>query len=166
MKSKDLIRINLDNSMGFVLRLAEDMKDKSLTFPTPKGGNHPLWVMGHLVYSEGALLQEMMLGESNPLAEWKDIFSNGTEPVADADKYPPFGEVIAKCKEIHQANIDLLESLSEEDLDVPSKSCPPDYQQLFGTRRLCFQQVANHWWMHCGQIADARRAAGRKPLEA
>ncbi len=107
-----------------------------------------------------------MLGEQNPLEEWKEIFGFGSEPVADADKYPSFDELLRKLQEVHQANIALLDSMSEKDLDTPSKACPPDYVDFFGTYRQCFQQVANHWLMHQGQVADARRTAGRKPLMA
>ena len=164
MQSKDLLKANLETSKGMILPMIEDMKDAPLTFPTSQGGNHPLWVLGHLAYSEGSVLQEMMQGESNPLAEWKDIFAAGTEPVDAAEKYPPFDEVMAKCQEVHQANIALLDSLSEDDLDTSSKSCPPEYDAYFGTYRQCFQMVANHWLMHQGQVADSRRTAGRKPL--
>lgn len=166
MQSKDLLKSNLEMSMGMVLGLIGDMKDAPLTFPTPKGGNHPLWVLGHMAYSEGSILQEMMLGESNPLSEWKEIFGAGTEPVADASAYPSFDEVMARCQEQHQANMKFFDALSEEDLDRSSKNCPPDHEQYCGTYRRCFQMVANHWWMHRGQVADARRAAGRKPLMA
>jgi len=166
MQSKDLLKINLQACIGMILPMIEDMKDASLTFPTPKGGNHPLWVLGHLAYSEGSLLREMMLGEPNPLADWKEIFSNGTEPVGDADQYPPFDEVLAKCREVHQSSMALLDSMSEDDLGTSSKNCPPEYEGFFGTYRQCFQQVANHWWMHQGQVADARRTDGRKPLMA
>jgi len=166
MQSKDLLKMNLENCMGMVLPMLEDMKDAPLTFPTAKGGNHPLWIAGHLAYSEGWVLQETMLGESNPLAGWKEVFSMGTEPVGDADKYPPFDEVLAKLQEVHQANMTLLDSMSEDDLDTSSKACPPEYEGFVGTYRLCFQQIASHWLMHQGQVADARRAAGRKPLLA
>lgn len=33
-------------------------------------------------------------------------------------------------------------------------------EETFDTRRLCFQYVADHWYMHRGQLADCRRAAG------
>ena len=33
-------------------------------------------------------------------------------------------------------------------------------EEAFGTYRLCLQYVADHWYMHRGQLADARRAAG------
>jgi len=161
MQSKELLRTNLEMTHGFVLGLIEGMKDAPLTFPTPKGGNHPLWVLGHSTYAEAGIIQEKMLGKSNPLPEWKDVFGDGTEPVDDADKYPPFDEVMAKCQEVRQATMTLFDSLSEADLDTPSKGCDPKFAKYFGTYRLCFLFVANHWMMHRGQVADARRAAGR-----
>ncbi len=165
MQSKELLKANLEMNMGMTLSLIEDMRDAPLTFPTPNGGNHPLWVLGHMAYEEGTVLQEFMLGTSNPLAEWKEMFSNGVEPTDDVETYPPFDKVMAKCREVHQANLALLDSMSETDLDMSSQGCPPEYEGLFGTYRRCFQMVAGHWLMHHGQVADARRAAGRKPLQ-
>ena len=162
MQSKDLIKINLDNSMGMVLPLVEDMKDAPTTFPTKHGGCHPLWVLGHLAYSEGTLIQEFMLDEPNPLAEWKDIFDSGTEPVDDISKYPPFDEVLARCQEARRGTLELLETYSEDDLDRPSKNPPADYKQFFGAYRLCFFMIPNHWLMHRAHICDARRSAGKE----
>jgi len=161
MQSKDLLKLNLEMTKGIVLGLIEEMKDAPLTFPTPKGGNHPLWVLGHAAYAEAGIIQEKMLGKSNPLADWKDMFGEGTEPVGDADQYPPFDQVMAKCEEVRQTTLALLDSLSEDDLDTNSKGCDPKYASYFGTYRLCFLMVTNHWLMHRGQVADARRAAGR-----
>ncbi len=42
MQSKDLINFNLQSCTGMLLPMLEDMKDAPLTFPTTKGGNHPL----------------------------------------------------------------------------------------------------------------------------
>lgn len=163
MQSKEVLKITLEMSRDMVLQLIEDMKDAPVTFPTPNGGCHPLWVLGNVTLSEGTFVREWILGESNPVAEWKDIFGAGTEPVADAAKYPPFSEVMAKSHEVRKATIALLDSLSEEDLDKPSKA-PAQRQAYFGTCRQCFLMTALHWMMHRGQVADARRAAGRKRI--
>jgi len=162
MESKELIKMNLDMGFGMTLQMVGDMKDSATVFPSPKGGCHPLWLLGHLAYSEGTMLQQFMLGEENPLAEWKEIFADGTEPSADASKYPPFDEVLAKLQETHQKSVELLESFSEADLDTPSKGCPEQYQAYFGTYRQCFSMIAAHCMMHRGQLADTRRAAGLK----
>lgn len=93
--------------MAMVLQLIEDMKDAPTTFPTMNGGCHPLWILGHLAYSEGILIQEYMLGEPNPLAEWSEIFNFGTEPNSDVNHYPPFDQVLATCHERRKSTIEL-----------------------------------------------------------
>ena len=39
-------------------------------------------------------------------------------------------------------------------------NAPEGFEDNFGTYRLCLQFVSDHWYMHRGQLADARRAAG------
>ena len=46
MTTTEFIRKGLESSAGMTLKLIDNMKDQPLTFPTPKGGNHPLWVLG------------------------------------------------------------------------------------------------------------------------
>jgi hypothetical protein len=166
MQSKDLIRINLELSAKAVLPLIEDMSDAPLTAPTPNGGNHPLWVLGHLTYSEGSLIDGMMLGKTNPLPDWKDLFGMGAEPVYEEDVYPAMGEMLDRFHTLRASTLKTLDGLSEDDLDQPSAKCPEDRRDVFGTYRHCLAMAANHWFMHRGQVADARRAAGRPPLRS
>jgi len=67
MQSIDLIRDNLTKSRDRVLARVEDMRDRCLIFPTPNGGCHTLWVLGHLAYIEGLVVFSFMRGEPNPL---------------------------------------------------------------------------------------------------
>ena len=159
MQSIDLIRDNLEKSASRVLLRIEEMRDHAVVFPTPNGGAHTLWVLGHLAYIEGLVIRGFMLGEPNPLAEWEEVF-DGAEVSGDAAQYPPFDDVLAKCREVRRATLVLLDSLDEEDLDRASVGCPEGHEDTFGTYRLCLQMVADHWYMHRGQLADARRAAG------
>ena len=80
MKSTAYVRMGLEFSARTTLELIEDMKDAPLTFPTSKGGNHPLWVLGHLTLSEAGIIQEIMLGRPNPLAHWKELLTWGLSP--------------------------------------------------------------------------------------
>jgi hypothetical protein len=137
----------------------EDMKDHCMVFPTPRGGCHTLWVLGHLAYIEGQVVRQFMLGEANPLDRWKQLF-DGPDVSGDPHDYPPFDEVLVKCREMRRSTARLIDTMSEVDLDAASISDPPGYENVFGTRRLCLQFVADHWYMHRGQLADARRAAG------
>jgi len=159
MQSIDLIRDNLKKSTNRVLARVEEMGETATVFPTPKGGCHTLWLVGHLAFSEQHIIREIMLGEANPLAKWRELFGHGNEPTGDAGRYPPFTEVLAACREVREATAALLDSFSEKDLDKVSANAPEGYENTFGTYRLCLQFAADHWYMHRGQLADARRAA-------
>lgn len=159
MQSITLIHDNLKRSTNRVLERVEDMKAHGLVFPTPKGGCHTLWVLGHLAYIEGLVIYRFMLAAPNPLAEWEDLF-DGADTSGDQSLYPPFDHVLAQCRQIRASTMSLLASLTEEDLDKASANTPAGYEDIFGTYRHCFQYVADHWYMHRGHLADARRAAG------
>lgn len=158
MRSKDLIRDNLTKSTERVLAHIEDMRAHAVVFPTPQGGCHTLWVLGHLAYIEAQIIDTFMLGLPHPLPDWEQPFDSD-EPSGVASDYPPFDDVLAKCRAVRQSTLERLEPLSEDDLDRPSARCPKGWESTFGTHRLCFQYVADHWYMHRGQLADARRAA-------
>ena len=159
MQSIDLIRDNLNKSTDRVLARIEDMREHSTVYPTPKGGGHTLWVLGHLAYIEALVIRGFMLGEPNPLAAWEDLF-DGPDSTGDADLFPPFDEVLATCRETREWTVRCLDSLAEDDLDKASANAPSGFEDTFGTYRLCLQFVSDHWYMHRGQLADARRAAG------
>ena len=159
MDSIDLIRDNLAKSASRVLLRVEEMRDHCMIFPTPNGGCHTLWVLGHLAYIESLVIRHFMLRENNPLSDWKDLF-DGAEVSADARQFPPFDTVLETCHQARKSTITLLDTLTEDELDQSSLNTPKGYEDTFGTYRLCFQYVADHWYMHRGQLADARRAAG------
>ena len=159
MRSIDLIRDNLRRSEEIVLVRIEDMRDHGMVFPTPRGGCHTLWVLGHLAYIEALVIRSFMLGEKNPLAHWEEAF-DGAEVSGDATLFPSFDEVLAECRGVRGATRSLLDSLTEADLDRRSARVPDGVEELFGTFRRCLQYAADHWFMHRGQLADARRAAG------
>ena len=159
MQSIDLIRDNLAKSRDRVLARVEEMREHAVTFPTPNGGAHTLWVIGHLAYIESLVVRTFMLGEANPLAHWEKVF-DGEEVRGDLELFPPFAEVLDTCREVRASTLALLDTLSEADLDQPGAKVPKGHEDTFGTWRLCLQYAADHWYMHRGQLADARRAAG------
>jgi hypothetical protein len=159
MQSIDLIRHTLHKSHDRVLARVEEMRDHCVVFPTRNGGCHTLWVLGHLAYVEALVVRQFMLGDSNPLAEWKEIF-DGADASGDITAYPPFHATLAKCREMRAATVAVADSLSEHDLDKQSAGAPKGFDDTFGTYRLCLLYVADHWYMHRGHLADARRAAG------
>ena len=159
MDSIDLIRDNLVKSHERVLARVEEMRDHALVFPTPNGGCHTLWVLGHLAYIESQVVHAFLLGEENPLAAWESVF-DGPDVSGDAALFPPFDDVLARLRATRAATLSLLETFGEADLDRASAKTPRGFEDTFGTVRLCLQFVADHTYMHRGQLADARRAAG------
>ena len=159
MQTIHFIRDNLKRSEEIVLSRIEEMRDHCVVPPTPRGGCHTLWVLGHLAYIEALVIRKFMLGEPNPLADWEEMF-DGWEVSGDIEHFLPFDRVLAECRATRASTIELLDSLDEGNLDQTSANVPDVVKELFGTYRRCFQYSADHWFMHRGQLADARRAAG------
>jgi DinB family protein len=163
MHTKDAIKFALTVSNGAVVSVIDEMSSAATTFPTPNGGCHPLWVLGHLTLIEG-LIPAVLFGDKNPAAEWEKYFGESSEPVADAGAYPPFTEIREKYFQLREQNLKLLESLSEADLDKPTKAPPKGREREFATYGQSFLVLALHQTMHRGNVTDSRRAAGRAAL--
>lgn len=163
MQTKEAIKFALTVSNGAVLSEIDKMSDAATTFPTPNGGCHPLWVLGHLTLIEG-MIPGVLFGEDNPVSGWQKYFGESTQPVDDAAAYPPLAEVREKYHELRERNLKLLESLSEEDLDKPTKAPPKGREQEFSTFGRSFLVLALHQTMHRSHVTDAVRAAGRTVL--
>jgi uncharacterized damage-inducible protein DinB len=165
MKSTELIRFLLDSSKGWAMGLIDAIKDAPLTQPTANGGNHPLWLVGHLLHSESNLLDVFILGKENRFAEWDHLFRMGTTPTTNAEDYPTMDELLAKFAAMRAASLAHLDTLSEDDLDQPSRA-PEEFGAYFGTVGACFAAMSTHTAFHTGQIAVCRKAAGREPVMA
>ena len=163
MNTIEFIKQNLESSTGWAMGLINDMRDTPLTQPTAAGGNHPLWVLGHITYAESNLLDGFILGQSNRFPELKEQFDQGSTPTADADAYPSMDDLMGKFETIRAATLAHLATLSESDLDK-STTAPEELKQFFGTVGACFSAMAVHIAFHAGQVADARRAAGKGPM--
>ena len=142
-----------------MLAHVEDMREHAFVRPSSGGGGHTLWVLGHLAYIEGLVVRTFALGEPNPLAKWQEVF-DGAEVPDDPERFPSFDETLAMCRGARDETRKRIDALTEPDLDRASANAPEGYEDSFGTVRLCLQYVADHWYMHRGQLAGARRAAG------
>jgi len=163
MKAIDVIKNAMQISDRATMQLIDDMRDAALTQPTPRGGNHPLWVLGHMTLIEGNM-PRILFGEPNPVEHWAPLFAAGTEPKADAGAYPPLEEVLRTYRDLRARNLQILEQLGDAGLDRPTKSPPRGLEHMMRTAGDTFLLMSLHQMSHRGQLADARRAAGRKPI--
>lgn len=163
MKSIELIKVAMQISDQATIGLIEDMRDAPFTQPTATGGNHPMWVLGHIAFIEAGL-PSVLYGEPHPLAHWASLFAAGSEPTADPKAYPPFDEVLKVYRESRARNLKLLNQFSETELTRPTKAPPPGLEKVLCTFGQSYLVIALHQMSHMGQVADARRVAGRRPM--
>ncbi len=123
MESIYLLQDNLKKSRDHVFKGVEEMREHCMVFPTPNGDGHTLWVLGHLAYIEGLVIHSFMLVDANSLADWEEIFG-GADTSGDPSHYPPFDQVLAKCRQMRESTLALLDSFTEDDLDRPSANTP------------------------------------------
>src|SRR3954452_9024359 len=163
MKAMDVMKGALTTGDRAMMMLLDDLRDAPMTSPTPRGGNHPLWVLGHIAVIE-ANVPHIILGEPNPLADWLPLFKAGSEPLSDPKAYPSFDELLKAYQDARARNLKLLDDLGAAGLDRPTKYPPKGLEQALATVGQTFLTIAMHQMNHRGQLADARRTLGRKPV--
>jgi len=161
MKALDAIRTALMFSDKGMKYLGE-MSDAPLLRPGPWGGNHAMWIAGHLTVIEGRLHQ-MLHGTPNPVHHWKPLFDWCSEPTDDPADYPPFDEVVRKFKELRERTHTFLDEVGEEGLDRPTKCQPPGFGG-FETAGKAIIIIAGHACGHLGGLNVVRAAAGKQRL--
>jgi uncharacterized damage-inducible protein DinB len=156
------IKTALEGGRMWLETLLKDVDDRiAMTMPTPNGGNHPRWIVGHIAVSEASVVAHLVKGEAAPLAEWQPLFGRGSTPSADASQYPPMDELLRTYHQVREQTLALLDTLSEADLDRETSRGADN--PAFGTVGRCLATMISHQAFHAGQVADARRAAGRAP---
>jgi len=164
MNAIDLIRWALQTTDAGTNAMVADMRDAALIQPTARGGNHTLWALGHMAWVEAAV-RHIVSGEPHALERWTSQFGTGTQPSSEAGRYPSFDEVLAAYRDGRVRTLKLLDDIGEAGLDLaPKNPPPPEFADAMKTRGRALMLITIHQMVHYGQIADARRAAGRKPL--
>jgi hypothetical protein len=161
MKAIDAIRLALrfgDNGM----KVLEDMSDDPLVQPGPWGGNHAMWIAGHITFIEGRL-QKVLHGIPNPVERWKPLFDWGSEPKTDLTAYPPYDEVLQTYRRLRAQTVAFLDEVGEGGLDHPTKLPIPGFGAAFETVGPAIMVIACHQCGHLGGATVARRASGKQP---
>ena len=143
--------------------MINDLSDDEMRFTPVEGGNIPLWIVGHLTYSEAFMLQVRIKGGPNPLPEWEGLFARGTMPVPGGAGYPLRAELWAAFRQRRRDLLEYISGLSEADLDRPLPTAPHPY---FATVGKALGMLAVHQAFHCGQVADIRKHLGKERVFA
>lgn len=159
MNAKTAILTALKRADSSAAALA-DMKDAPLQ-RSNDGGNHAMWIAGHLAVIEGRL-HKMIFGTGNPAENWKPLFDWGSTPSGDASIYPPFEQVLAALADLRGKTRAYVESVEDQNLDAPLKSMIPGIP--FDSIGNAILIIAFHQCVHCGEATAIRRAAGKMPF--
>jgi hypothetical protein len=162
MKAIDMIRWALEKTDGWMAGTAGELRDSPLVQPTSRGGNHPLWTVGHIAVVEGDV-RHILFGEPNPVEHWKPLFGQGSKPTADAVAYPPYDEILATYRDLRAKNLTRLEEIGEAGLDRAPAAIPPGFENEMSTMGHTLLVIALHQMSHVGQLTVARRASGKEP---
>jgi uncharacterized damage-inducible protein DinB len=158
MKATELVGFALEGGRAVLEGFVRDIEgDALVASASGEGGSHTLWILGHLTLSESGILHGYMQGGASPLADWQPLFGRGSEPVADASKYPTKEALLKQFREVRGETMTYLATLSEADLDRETSAQRKD---LFGTVGRCLGMMVIHQSYHTGQLAVIRKRLG------
>jgi len=163
VKTIDSIKSSLALAKGFTEALLKDMADEPLTRTIPQTGQHAYWLLGHLVVSEAAVLDQYLLNQPNRYQSWRPMFGIGTTLTANMGGGPTYDELLNALDSVRTSLLEYVDQLSEDDLNKPcyENDWPGPSHESVG---VCLNAVGLHMMFHAGQVACARRAAGRSSL--
>ncbi len=160
MKAIDAIRMALEFG-DRDMKIFDDMKADPMVQPGPWGGNHAMWIAGHITVIEGRL-HKVLLGTPNPVEYWKPLFDWGSEPKTDIAAYPPFEEVLQTYRRLREGTLAFLEEVGDDGLDGPTKRPIPGFGSAFETVGPAIMVIACHQIGHIGAATVTRRASGKQ----
>ena len=165
MNTLDFIRMSMTASKEMALPLIHDLKDEPFKQPTTNGGNHAIWILGHLAYMESVMIHQLIQGKQTcTLSHHKETFDAEGDPSTDASDYPNFDQLIEDYNSARNETEAYIDSITQDDLQKPALGCPEEWKPYFGTVAQCLDFIAHHPSLHFGQLADIRKSLGRKRI--
>ncbi|MBT8486414.1 MAG: DinB family protein [Phycisphaerae bacterium] len=133
--------------------------DKMFYQPVPTA-NHAAWILGHCAWCDDAFASSLFGTEATIPAEWKDMFGYGSEPSADASKYPAPAELkqaFVRCRETLMKQIEAMDDAKR------SEPLPEDWAGFAPNYGALAAAIASHEGVHLGQLTVIRKGLGMKP---
>ncbi len=121
--------------------------------------NSPYWIIAHLVWGEHMLLVESM-GHPKLDIPWLGKFAIGTSP--STEELPPFEEVLATFKTVHEHALTHLRTMTDEQLDAENILGI----NFGGKTTKCFiaMHAIRHEGTHVGQLSLIAQFYGKKTI--
>lgn len=165
MMQAELLARQLDDTRDWTNKLLADLRGDDWGFQPGEGLAHPLWLCGHLATSQDTLIHVRCLDGGVMAEAFRAHFPIG-QPVRSVREhaYPAPEEVLSVMREVHDATLAVVRSMSDDLLVEPAMGAGgrphPHYQDKAGAVSHC----ARHEAFHAGQIAMIRRLLGKSFL--
>lgn len=162
MTRKEFIKEALGFSRGFTNQLLDKFESESdWLHQVHPDANHAMWCAGHIALTDDFFVATLAPDKAVDTTKAKELFGSGSKPVNDAAVYPTPAEIRKRLNDGRTRLMEVLDGLSEEDLDKPSPDGAPDF---LATVESFFRLAIFHEGMHIGQATIAHRALGRAPI--
>jgi hypothetical protein len=162
MNARDAIKISLRSTQEMVQKYLADLSDDDLLVRPVPAANHIAWQIGHLIAAE-AWMGGLIPGAKYPelpaaiQAQGDGKSANVTPPGG----FPKKAEYLDWFNKVRKATIELVDRLSESDMD---KASPPECAQWAPTVGHLLVLTSTHTMMHAGQFTVVRRALNKPVL--
>lgn len=162
MSLKERLERQLVSSRQMTERMLQDFKTpEDWVFQVHPNCNHALWFAGHMANTDNFLLSLVAPEKSKSLPDSTAKFGMGSRPTNRTADYPEPEQVLSTMRERRAALLEVLHSMSEEDLAKKTPSGTPEFLPDYAS---VFELAIWHEGIHGGQLSVARRALGHKPL--
>lgn len=163
MTGVDAIRTALLSTQYLTNWFIADLSDADLLVRPVGGANHIAWQLGHVIAAEQNLMKSQLPDTPYPalptgFAEKHTKETSALEPATGFLSKAEYQELFRSTRE---ATVELLDKLSDADLDRPTTGNMAAFAPTLGA---FFVLVANHSLMHGGQFSVVRRKLGKPVL--
>jgi hypothetical protein len=136
-----------------------DLTAEDMLVRPAEGTNHITWQLGHLIAAEHQLIESIAPGRMPALPEgFAERYSKDTAGSDDAASFDSKEELVAEMEKQRAGTLEILRSMSDEDLAQPS---PEHIRMLGSTVGAIFLMQGSHYLMHAGQWVIVRRQTGK-----
>ena len=164
IQSQTLVELaiaQLTGSRRFLLGLIETLEDSQLTTRAGGVGNHAIWVLGHIAFADDLFISEFR-GEASSLPDGHaKQFGQSSVPSELATDYPSRDAMV---EQLANARTRLIEWVKSLDGDAAWQEAPESIKPLTPHAIGAAFTLAQHEFLHAGQLTTVRSSIGMKPL--
>ena len=161
MNTQDAIQAAFATTDMVLTSYVSDMSDAEIMSRPAPGCNHIAWQLGHLISSEGNLLNMIKPGSAIDLPEgFAEKHSKETTGSDDASQFCSLAEYTELYKKARANSIAKISELTDAEMDAEA---PEAFRSMCPTMGAVAILIASHPMMHVGQFVPVRRALD-KPI--